>query len=730
DGALRGDAGLAGDYRQRLETLVVERDGQRLLPELYYVPAERVAREKAEPGSQARLPNDNVPLVWAQSLYLLGVLLQEGLLEADDLDPLGRRLRVGRQRAVRVQVALLAEDETVRERLRGLGIDSRTLADPGPAQVQPASRLAQVLDGLGRNPALGLSGRPEERRPGTLITSQVFTLAEGQTCVFLPSFMARRDFYLQLDNHLLAARVEQELAYLDRHWDRAGQPLLALLITDAMLRATDHQALLALIRRLWTGTVNGVAVEVAELAQLLPAAARAPLKSLPQGRPEEPLPPEPGSAAAKLSWGWQRPLPFGAAADWSREPETGRLLTALAASDNPRAQIELLGLLWARLGPESEAFDGVTVRQLTELTYGRACRDRAWGVIRRAAGLLGKSDDNLADAVADIVVRQHQLSVGRAYSDAAVLNRPLDNPEILERIRAYGGDDYRAHVLLQEIVLFLGWLIKADPARLKGTLTLRAWHLLLLLTASLARERGLSQGEAFDALLELSPHALLGRLHRIVVDGVAGQGDLTRLESLHREGGARDLQRMRYSSDDDPRRVGAGSWSSWRERSGILTRLPEDFHPRVWTLLRHCRGLIIGDRLDARNRLDSATLLADTTPAERSFALYIEHLLNGIHAPEYRQLCIETLLVLADIALLNPDLQVEGDVVLDVVIGTAVRLNWYGTNPEGDDEAYNEHRAEAWQAFYASPPHQVANAVMAAVETLLAASDREIGAAA
>ncbi|KAJ3058775.1 hypothetical protein HK102_010320, partial [Quaeritorhiza haematococci] len=66
----------------------------RLVPELYIVPRHLIDAEKKNPGSQDRIPNENVPLVWAQSLYILGNLVYEGLIGPADLDPLGRRNHV------------------------------------------------------------------------------------------------------------------------------------------------------------------------------------------------------------------------------------------------------------------------------------------------------------------------------------------------------------------------------------------------------------------------------------------------------------------------------------------------------------------------------------------------------------------------------------------------------------------------------------------------------------
>ena len=61
-------------------------------------PAENIEAEKLAPQSQLRLPNENIPLVWAQSLYFLGQMLSEGLIAVGDIDPLGRHLCVGKKR--------------------------------------------------------------------------------------------------------------------------------------------------------------------------------------------------------------------------------------------------------------------------------------------------------------------------------------------------------------------------------------------------------------------------------------------------------------------------------------------------------------------------------------------------------------------------------------------------------------------------------------------------------
>ncbi|MBP8270571.1 MAG: hypothetical protein KAX42_01740, partial [Sphaerotilus sp.] len=751
DAALRGDTAAACDYRTRLEALMVEQDGVRLLPELYYVPAELVDAERLDPRSQRREPNDNVPLVWAQSLYLVGVLVQDGFVSARALLPRGRgpsdaaskaMIEAAREQ-VRVQVAIVSTDQLVQARLASHGICSETPEQVLPLQVRYADDLALALAELGRVDRLGLTGRPIERLD-SLVTSQVFTLAattasggvSEQTMVFLPAFYSRQGFYLTLDNRLLVAEIRAEIATLRRQWqvrDQQGQPLLLLLIGEAMLGANSAEVLLDFLQALGRDETAGV--QVGPLQTLLPQARTTRMDWL-DAAPWADTAELPASVDTRqppdLCWEeWAtRPLTPARAAALEHETDAQRLLQRLDRSRNPYEQIEILGLLVRRGGAQWGTHCGGSVGQMVQDFYARACRGRKWGLIRRAAGVLDLHDDALEEAVAQIVVRQKRVAVGRAYGEGAVISRRMGSAEIHERIRRYGGDDPRARVLLQEIVLLLGVLIKADAALFKGTLTLRAWYLILLITGWLAREHELTQAEAFDFLLSLSPHAILTRLREVIAHEQDMNRNLLRLQSLHGRisrdgsGSVAGLATVHFPAAADPvLDQNVGGWPAWREVQGVITRLPEDFYARVWQVLRHFPGLVIGDQLDSRNRVDSRVARADMTPSERGFALQVEDLLNKIPAPEYRQLTIEALVAVSDICRANPQLQGEGLLVMDVLVGVAVRLGWEQSLPAREDDApapdYNEHRGAAWTAFYASAPHAVAQQVMAALAFLM-----------
>jgi phosphorylase kinase alpha/beta subunit len=56
--------------------------------------------------------------------------------------------------------------------------------------------------------------------------------------------------------------------------------------------------------------------------------------------------------------------------------------------------------------------------------------------------------------------------------------------------------------------------------------------------------------------------------------------------------------------------------------------------------------------------------------------------------------------------------------VLDVLIGHAVRLSWLDHHPEHQD-CYADYKASAWNAFYAQSPHQCAMFVAQALRFLM-----------
>jgi phosphorylase kinase alpha/beta subunit len=255
-------------------------------------------------------------------------------------------------------------------------------------------------------------------------------------------------------------------------------------------------------------------------------------------------------------------------------------------------------------------------------------------------------------------------------------------------------------MLQQELLVALDGLARREPEKLKGTLTLQLGQLLLLLTSELAAERHLSQDEAFEALCSEAPHAISLRLQALLNDVDHARAALQRRELLHLRG------HVQWTVPEPLEERPSGSdWLQHRMRLGSLQQVPKEFYAGIWSLLHHCRGLLIGDKLERRNRLTSALVL-EKTPGERNFAIQVEHLLNRIEAAEYRQLCTESLLSLMAFTTTNPNMRFEDDIALDVVIGHAVRVGWQSAHPQQDRLTYSQHKAAAWAQFDKASPAQ------------------------
>lgn len=714
DALFRRDEETARDYGEKLESVLVERDGIKLLPELYFVPLENIEAEKKEPHSQTRLPNENLPLVWAQSLYYLGGMLSQGLLDLGDLDPLRRHQRVGAPHEPLVQIALLAEDETLQVELKTDGIETETPDQIAPIQVRRSEELAGAYLQIGRNDKLKLTGRPI-RRLRSLTTSKVFRI-RGETMVFLPSFGDARHFYLAFDERFFTEQIRSELAYIRRRWRGTGRPTMTLLITRAQW-ATGSEAFLELFGEMQSGLCGGTPVRLGQIAQLSSAAARERIDFLHDFTfDEEPLRnTEPPRFYLTTDIESNVPLSPGEGLSIEIETDTDALIKRLRVSRNLYEQVELLQRLCDLKSMEFGLIPGdesITVRRLLEDVYEQASlgdenKRPYWGVVRRAAALLDKVDFGLADAVTDILVRQKQITVGKAYFEDALITHPILPDDMLDKIRRFAGEDLREVVLTQEILIFLGLLLKSEPELFTDLLTLRVAYFILLITTDLADEMEVRQDEAYEVLMTFSPSEIQNRLRNVLKARGSTINTLRQQESLAVQG-SEQLQELVETTLEEPEPE--GGWMRVRKHQGALAVVPKDFYPQVWQLMHHCKGLVIGDKMERRNRLDSASLLAEMTAGENNFAIWVEHLLNKIEFPEYRQLNIEALQSLASLTRHADGLWIDDFITMDVLIGHAVRQAWLESHPEREAH-YDEDKVAAWQNFYESSPSTCARCV-------------------
>ncbi len=480
---------------------------------------------------------------------------------------------------------------------------------------------------------------------------------------------------------------------------------MTLLLTRTLLE-TGREALLELIEAFKSGECGGVHVRLGRLGELRQTAGLERIDYLHEFEFSDAPVRDALPGQYRLTADPRQSLPLNQMEERriEQETDTATLLARLSGSRNLYEQTETLHALVRLRGLDfaAEWETGiVTLRELLEDVYAQAARGEegrpVWAIVRRTAGLLDKTDVTLSDAVTDILVRQKQITVGKSYSDASLISRPLPPSEIREKIREFGGADVRDWVLTQEIVISLGLLVRAEPQLFRGLMTLRVGYLILLMNSELAGELGVRQEEAHEHLMALSPSEIQKRLHD-VLGGYEDKAKLAlRQESLPLQEGR--VEAVAPEDIDAP----PGGWLRFRQRAGALNRVPAGFYPSVWKLLQHCQGLIIGDKLELRNRLDSSLILSEMTAGEKNFALWIEHLLNKMDASKYRQLNIETLMALAALAERSPDLKINDYLALDVIIGHAVRLAWLDQVPDRA-EAYEEDKSTAWKAFYETSP--------------------------
>lgn len=724
------DRAAAESISNHLKGVAVAEEGLPLLPELYYVPAESVEAERQQPGSTRRLPNENRPLVWAQSLWVVGRLLCSDWLRPADLDPLGRHQVHREQMRSGVAAVLLAETPEVADRLTRAGIGPVTLRGEASLEIVSDDALIERFASLGENARLGLTGRPR-RRLLALATARVVSADDGDHAL-IPALFDTQTFPLGRDIELLVHEMRTSLIYLARHDRGIGRLLFIVPIADWMLDEAGGEALLAFCRdELTAGAVNGANLRLEHLDGLTDTAAKWRLPGdMPASEPTQPM----------MIGQWQ---PGGDPAALEAELGVTPSIDALVSMYSRAHALEDRLALLERLGraemPGDRTFPDAEGAVRDHLGHLRALFQIAqqvgqWRVMRLAAEQAGLVDGFLEVALMDLIVQQKQLAVGRSYTHEAVIDQPISNQEILRRIAAYSDDDPRERALTQELVIHLGSWLRAEPTLFDDVITLRTGPLLQILVALRAREAGVVPSQALDDLVGMRPNDLRQRLR----EALDWRERPERLEALHRLDTSPGVPLSRPIPATEPPAEGdaddqaeAVDWYHRREIDGAVSRLPERFYEGVWQLLGHVPALVIGSRFDPRSVLDSSLYRGQSTSGEHNFALEVEHRLNRIEAPEYRQLSVEALTVLIEIAAHTPELSIEEPLVLDVLIGHAVRLAWLAEQTENGRQ-YDERRADAWQAFYQRPPWVVARWIGVALDYLLGVdievSERDEGA--
>ncbi|XP_047187410.1 phosphorylase b kinase regulatory subunit alpha, liver isoform isoform X2 [Scophthalmus maximus] len=335
---------------------------------------------------------------------------------------------------------------------------------------------------------------------------------------------------------------------------------------------------------------------------------------------------------------------------------------------------------------------GISVRSLLEELYVQAGACKEWGVIRYTSGILRKRVEVLAEACTDLISHHKHLTVGLPPEPRErVITVPLPPDELNTLIYEASGQDISIAVLTQEIMVYLAMYVRSQPALFGDMLRLRIGLIMQVMATELARSLHCSGEEASESLMSLSPFDMKSLLHHILSGKEFGvERSMRPIQStaaspaisIHELGhtGATKTERTgihklkseikqlddsrplsRCSSPSTPSGILSpvgpgpadgqlqweerqGQWLRRRRLDGAINRVPVGFYQKVWKILQKCHGLSIDGYV-----LPSSTT-REMTEGEIKFAVQVESVLNHVPQPEYRQLLVETVMVLGLVA--------------------------------------------------------------------------------
>ncbi|XP_078682691.1 phosphorylase b kinase regulatory subunit alpha, skeletal muscle isoform-like isoform X4 [Branchiostoma floridae x Branchiostoma belcheri] len=377
--------------------------------------------------------------------------------------------------------------------------------------------------------------------------------------------------------------------------------------------------------------------------------------------------------------------------------------------------------------------EGITVVMLVGELYEKAGQLKQWSIVRHMAGMLRKRVEDLAQAITDLLVRQRQLTVGmpqlenpmfspRRHSVVGVpwefhtqgflaatdllvrqkqlsvglppqprertITHPLPPEELAKMIYDSCGEDSSTAVLTQEILVYLAMFIRTEPNLFREMLRLRVGLIIQVMVSELARTLNCTGEEASEHLMSLSPFDLKTLLHHILSGKEFGVGEVERgggkslsIRKMEKEevtGMSRLRKQVTIIEHNDKLRKGheedleqsmqvdrQGQWLRRRRLDGALNRVPVDFYTKIWNVLKWCQGLSI------EGQILSSSVIKEMTPGELNFALRVEGILNSIPQPEYRQLMVEAMMVLALVVDTDYKRSLRGIIMVDKLVSDA-----------------------------------------------------------
>ncbi len=617
---------LTRDYRNKLEELLVEKDGLKLLPELYLVPKENVAAEKAKPHSQKRIPNDNIPLVWAQSLYFTGLMLDEGCITENDLDPLVMRRRSRQHIKTQVAIVVLAENDNVKSKLVEHGVIAETLEEIDPVKVISATHLLEMYALIGQNRTLGLSGRPKRRL--NLATSQAYEI-NGEPCLCLSWLQSEENEYRSYDANFLGGNIKREVAYIHSQWysnqaavftwlvdqrfcdtENAGE--LFEVLRDLQLRSEFNYVGYASATLAWrAGRINSLLIPNVCITPFYPVTS-IDLLYINESKLND-------SARAALD------------------------AFSMGSVENCAKQlIELSQVYELDAVIESNIEGDLTFAYLLNFLYHKSQRINCWLVARVCFTLLKHNHNDLADALTLLSARNMSVVIDSETDGSLVVRSSLSNVDFATQLRQNITDTLEIAMVLEALTV-IGSINRIEPTLFDG---LRSIHVQQLL-ASCAGCKQNKLREEYKNLASMTPSEIFSMIRQVFVSQ----------KELYSQGIGASLDHFELNGKTSL--SGERDWLAWRTERGLVTHFDDDFLQAVWNSFAHVKKLAFGDELTRELSINCEDVISSMTAREVIFAQLIDETLLHLHPVYYKSLVVEALYALAKYCELNPDVRFD-----------------------------------------------------------------------
>lgn len=643
-----GSEATAKHYRKKIEALMVYKDGIGLLPELYYLPLENIEAEKKHPRSQARVPNENIPLVWAQSLYLTGLMMDEGLLRTEDLDPLKMRRRSTKFVKSQLALVVLAESEEVKNVLAKHGVIAETLADIKPMAVVTAPALMEAYAHVGENKPLGLSGRPR-RRLQSLTTSQTHEI-NNKVYLCLSWLQSEKEDYRTFDAQMVIEYVIQEIHYIHKHWLNNEVAVFSFLVDKKLSKIPDAAAIFEIFREYQLRAEHEyVGYASANLAY---RASRVNHLTIPYFHVNSVTSLGDAGRGAEITLD----------STWLEEK-------AKYILENFHQQSEIMifrkAVDYLKDRPLDDVIDGlntsVTIRDFVKVIYNLAQEKNNWLLARYCFARLRFSPVDLGDGLTVIAARNLVISVGDSNHTELKVDQSFANAEFFEGINSNFTDPLERTLVL-ELLAALGGIIRTDPKLFDGLRSIQVRNFLMLFALDKDDAEEVSMLEWIGLQ---PPSRLYKKLKNILVSR-------TRVFSQ----GANYIVPYRVNHDEVnllselvATESSMSDWAQWRLARGLITHFDNNFLRDIWSSLSCANHLVFAEDFT----LDCVATLSSMTAGEESFAILIDKMTHQLHPAQYKSAVVEALYAFTQYCANHHGIHFEKDVVFKDVIEQAAK---------------------------------------------------------